>query len=298
MVGKWTRGDPASKTSNPLGLATFSLFNNFANGTTYSLSVQDKFVYTESNNVKNMSIGGNYILWDGNYGVWNISIIADGFTFATTSVITEPYYPFVPRYEDKRALLVDGYHTSIDVPRGHMNGALRFPWGLEWIVMDVSTVKHSYAEKPIQKLLSSYTRGSTWLGNVPPVSTVNWYHAESSTGKDVDAVFFAKQTVFNPILGVEGSPLDLRYLMTDNHGLLNLTTASLNTSIVLPGCETQGNLPLIWDTYPIVLRGTVEDSAGGVTQYLAINVSATLWFNNTSTYVLGGLGFIEVYNAP
>ena len=88
MVGKWTRGDPAAKDSNPLkSAATFSLFTNFANGTTFNLSVQDKFVYTESNNIKKMSIGDNDLIWNGNVGVWNISINANGFTFATSTIL-------------------------------------------------------------------------------------------------------------------------------------------------------------------------------------------------------------------
>jgi hypothetical protein len=71
----WTRGDPASPSSNPNGLGTFSVYSARAE---VSASVTGKFVYEYvSEKEMHISIGDNHLVLDGNHGtmvgLWNIT---------------------------------------------------------------------------------------------------------------------------------------------------------------------------------------------------------------------------------
>lgn len=60
-----------------------------------------------------------------------------------------------------------------------------FPWGLNFTVQSVGTLKHTWSYKPIVDTISSYVRGSTFLPNIPPnpIATLNWYQAWDASGK-------------------------------------------------------------------------------------------------------------------
>lgn len=65
-VLQWTRGDPASPSSNPEDLATFSIF---ASHGSFSATVKENFVYKElSANILDISIGENHLIFDGTIG--------------------------------------------------------------------------------------------------------------------------------------------------------------------------------------------------------------------------------------
>jgi hypothetical protein len=71
------------------------------------------------------------------------------------------------------------------VPRGHSDGYMTFPWGLNITVQSVGTLKHTWSNKIMADTLSAYVRGSTFLPNVPPnpITSVNWYQAWDASGK-------------------------------------------------------------------------------------------------------------------
>jgi hypothetical protein len=80
-VFTWTRGDPASPTSDPNGLATFAVYSAHTN---FSASVTGKFVYQYvSSKETHISIGDNHLVFDGVHGtmigLWNISVNIQGF---------------------------------------------------------------------------------------------------------------------------------------------------------------------------------------------------------------------------
>lgn len=97
------------------------------------------------------------------------------------SVRVLPSVPFDPSYNGQAGLLVPGYYVSHPIYRGHTNGTVTLPNGQSWASLQVATLKHAYAYKPIQKLLSTYTRMSTFVG----ASTLNWYTAVANNGKGV-----------------------------------------------------------------------------------------------------------------
>lgn len=73
-------------------------------------------------------------------------------------------------------LLRGDLHSRIEMPRGHMDGNITFPWGLSYSGFTaVASVKHSWSDKPIQDSVDSYVRGTTYLGQTPSVHSVNWY---------------------------------------------------------------------------------------------------------------------------
>jgi hypothetical protein len=74
--------------------------------------------------------------------------------------------------------MVSGYHVSHPVYRGHTNGVVTLPDGQSWTTQQVATMKHTYGDKSVQSVMSTYTRVSTFVG----ASTLNWYTAEDSTG--------------------------------------------------------------------------------------------------------------------
>jgi len=70
------------------------------------------------------------------------------------------------------------------VPRGHSDGYMVFPWGLNYTVQSVGSLKHTWSDKVMADTLSAYVRGSTFLPNLPPlpVATVSWYQAWDPSG--------------------------------------------------------------------------------------------------------------------
>ena len=70
------------------------------------------------------------------------------------------------------------------MPRGHSDGYMVFPWGLNYTVQSVGSLKHTWSDKVMADTLSAYVRGSTFLPNLPPlpVATVSWYQAWDPSG--------------------------------------------------------------------------------------------------------------------
>lgn len=88
------------------------------------------------------------------------------------------------------------------------------------------------------------------------------------------------------------------YQSTNTPSNLNITTDSnLNSVLTFPGCPEQGGTPnFTWSTTHLRQRYSFTDSAGGVTSFHSVSVTANQWWNG-SWYPSAntGLGFIEVY---
>ena len=92
-----------------------------------------------------------------------------------------PSVPFDPAVNGEKGLLVPDYHVSQPIARGHANANVTLPSGLSWSIRTISTLKHAYAYKPIQNLLSTYTRVSTFF----EYNSLNWFTAKAKSGEGV-----------------------------------------------------------------------------------------------------------------
>jgi len=73
-------------------------------------------------------------------------------------------------------LLRGELYSRIEIPRGHIEGDVTYPWGLRYPELKGQvTLKHLWSSKPIQDSVDSYVRGVTYLPEAPSVQTVNWY---------------------------------------------------------------------------------------------------------------------------
>jgi hypothetical protein len=77
----------------------------------------------------------------------------------------EPNIPFAPDYDSIPGQIPKDFFSRIDVPRGHSDGYMTFPWGLNITVQSVGTLKHTWSNKVMADTLSAYIRGSTFLPN-------------------------------------------------------------------------------------------------------------------------------------
>jgi len=83
--------------------------------------------------------------------------------------------------DGKTGLLRGQLYTRVEIPRGHIDGNVTYPWGQSYTgLKSLVTLKHSWSRKPMQHSVNSYVRGVTYLPETPSVQTVNWYQ----TSKD------------------------------------------------------------------------------------------------------------------
>ena len=110
------------------------------------------------------------------FTLWNVLSINK-----PTSVRVTPSVPFEPSLNYKGGLLVPGYHVSHPIYRGHTNATITLPSGMSWFTLQVSTLKHAYGYKPVQSMLSTYTRAVAFVGP----SSLNWYSAKALNSEGV-----------------------------------------------------------------------------------------------------------------
>jgi hypothetical protein len=73
-------------------------------------------------------------------------------------------------------LLRGDLHSRIEIPRGHFDGDVTYPWGQSYTgIKGLVTLKHLWSKKPIQDSVDSYIRGVTYLPDTPLAETVQWY---------------------------------------------------------------------------------------------------------------------------
>ena len=197
---KWSLGDP---TSANVSEHAFSAWAHFPNGTFYRQVVRDVFKYEERQDGGfTYSIANNHLAWDAVNQLWNASVNAGGWTIETRTekralpspdlflrgspiyCSVEPGIPFAPDYEYIPGQVSDGFFSRIEVPRGHTDGYMAFPWGFNVTIQSVGTLKHTWSNKVLADTVSAYVRGSTFLPNIPPlpITTVNWYQAWDLSG--------------------------------------------------------------------------------------------------------------------
>ena len=97
----------------------------------------------------------------------------------------EPDIPFVPNYKSRAGQISEGFFSRVDVPRGHTNGYMTFPWGFDVTLRAVGNLKHTWSNEVMADAISAYVRGSTYLPAIPPlpIATVTWFQAWDSEGK-------------------------------------------------------------------------------------------------------------------
>jgi len=291
---RWTRGDPADKASDPTA-ATFSIFYD---KTGFKAEVKGALQSTIVKDTSfSISIGNNTLSFDGtsgSYGMWAMSVDIEQLKMAAVIDPVLPSVPFDPSYNGQVGLLVPGYYVSHPIYRGHTNGTVTLPNGQSWASLQVSTLKHTYGYKPIQNLLPTYTRLSTFIG----ASTLNWYTAKSKSGKDVSAAQF-----------VYGAPdlseVTLKYQVTNEPSILGITSSvsgeSHNYTVTLAGCNQTLNNPYTFNSTSLVNLGAITDSAGGKTEYWSVDtgvlfyINGQPWTNPTTVAGLRSLGVLEVY---
>jgi len=102
------------------------------------------------------------------------------------------------------------------------------------------------------------------------------------------------------VVGINEAPLDVAviYQITDDSSLLDITTSGVNTTVTYSGCAATQNNPYVMTTFPIAYRGSLVDSAGGVTKYYSTQTQPSIW-NGTGIYVgNNSLGVVEIYTSP
>ena len=73
-------------------------------------------------------------------------------------------------------LLRGDLHSRIEIPRGHLEGDVTYPWGLRYPnLKGVATLKHIWSKKPMQDSVDSYIRGIVYLPEELSVQTLQWY---------------------------------------------------------------------------------------------------------------------------
>ena len=82
-------------------------------------------------------------------------------------------------------MVSEDFFSRVDVSRGHSDGYMTFPWGLNITMKSVGSLKHTWSDRVISDVISAYVRGSTFLPAIPPLpaATVTWYQVWDSTGK-------------------------------------------------------------------------------------------------------------------
>jgi len=115
------------------------------------------------------------------------------------SCSVEPKVPFASSYNSVPGQISQGLFSRIDVPRGHTDGYIVFPWGSNLTVQSVGSLKHTWSNKPIADTISAYVRGSTFLPNLPPipVASLNWYQTWNPSGKGSFVFSFSVAHILN-----------------------------------------------------------------------------------------------------
>jgi hypothetical protein len=136
-------------------------------------------------------------------GFWTTSFNANGFIIAartekwyllilfllrdspeTIPCSVEPNIPFAPECNSVPGQISNDF-SRIDVPRGHLDGHIAFPWGFNTTVQGVGTLKHTWNNKVVAETLPTYICGSSSIPNIPPnpIATVDWYRTWDPSGK-------------------------------------------------------------------------------------------------------------------
>ena len=73
-------------------------------------------------------------------------------------------------------LLRGDLHSRIEIPRGHLEGDVTYPWGLRYPELKGEvTLKHLWSRKPMGDSVDSYIRGVVFLPEEPSIQTLQWY---------------------------------------------------------------------------------------------------------------------------
>jgi len=301
---KFVLGDP---TSANISHYAFIGSAYFPNGTEYREIVHEEFKYAKYDNGGfKLSVGESSLTWDPEHEYWNASINANGLIIETYTEDVKPQVPYVPNYKGVPGLISEDFYSRIEVPRGHASGHIAFPWGEKYDVQAIGNIKHTWSNKIMADTISAYVRGSTYLPSLPslPVTTVSWYQAWDTNGKEVQSMQFSLQPD-----GPEVTQ-DFRLQLTDVPDILTIVTSPKPEIVPPPFDYSELTLPFcgpgadfgdnkhqmtwkVWNNYKLT---DFVDFAGGITTYRHVNMTGTIWYNGSAIDVAGGIGIVEVYH--
>ena len=66
--------------------------------------------------------------------------------------------PFVPNYKYVPGLISNCIFSRINIPYGHTNGYMTFPWGLNVTIQSVGSLKHTWSNNVMADSLRLYSR--------------------------------------------------------------------------------------------------------------------------------------------
>lgn len=90
----------------------------------------------------------------------------------------------------------------------------------------------------------------------------------------------------------------IKYQVSNDPSIMNLSTTMRNTTITFPGCDATQNNGYKLAPYPIAYRGAFIDSAGGKTEYYSTHTDASIW-TDVGLYVGNdSQGLLEIYTSP
>jgi hypothetical protein len=210
----------------------------------------------------------------------------------------------------------------MDAPRAHTDGTMIFPWGLQYPVQSVGSLKHTWGYKNMADSLSALVRGTVLLPNLLPipVGTLNWFQAWDNAGKGA-FIFPLRVTFRSAYIELFAEVDSLQYLaqpdytssgqlfrlqITDQPETLSIVTTPkpvglplsyTGTEITLPMCGPGAdvNQKMVWKVNNMYTLFDFVDFAGGHTLYQRVNVTGSVWFNGKPTDI-AGIGLVEVYH--
>jgi hypothetical protein len=104
-----------------------------------------------------------------------------------SSFSVAPNVLYEPTYHDVPSQLVEGFFTNFPIPRGHVDGVMTDPSGFVSKVQSIGIIKHAYAKKPMQHLVSSLIRGTVFAA---PYQQINWLQAQGVGSQSQFSSFF------------------------------------------------------------------------------------------------------------
>lgn len=103
-----------------------------------------------------------------------------------------PGIPFGPNYKSELGQISEGFFSRMEAPRAQSKGVIVFPDGLKYTIDSIGTIKHTWGYLIMEKALSAYIRGTTFL----PEATINWYQAWDDAGKGPSAVHDVSERIY------------------------------------------------------------------------------------------------------
>ncbi|KAG8214374.1 hypothetical protein J3R82DRAFT_9363 [Butyriboletus roseoflavus] len=296
MILRWNKGDPSSFVPSP---AHFDVLIVDVNGTTVKDTVIGNFSYTNSEHVKQITIGDNSLMWDSDALWYNVSVNVDGYQLKLDS-FSATLDAFHPNVAFHNGLLDQSgeWFGSVPLIRAQIVGSLYTPLKQNISLDGLSVMRHMFSENPLPSYVNKYTGGTLWGYSTTFYDSHVFYQTETTNGTVHEAAFLGRAL---PIPNQKGgfSSAWATYAVTDNPDLYGLSIDAVTNRInaSFPGCPNTNEIPYLFNISASTLIGEFTDLGGGTTSYYSINGTTSASFNGVVTSgALGGI--FEEYEAP